>query len=171
MNRASRCSSFRWGRAGARPSSCATRSFPDYPSLTRSGATLTRVSWASILLLQVALASPRAAARSSTLTAAAQASARPEECSSALPASAARGGLTIWDTARDPALDRYCDVLAAGFAQLQFSPERAIESADRAEIFSPGRAGPHVLRGRAQAAKKAWALVRDHFERARSIDP
>jgi len=79
--------------------------------------------------------------------------------------------LTIWDTARDPALDRYCDVLAAGFAQLQFSPERAIESADRAEIFSPGRAGPHVLRGRAQAAKKAWALARDHFEKARAIDP
>jgi len=117
------------------------------------------------------LAGPRAAARSSTLTAAAQASARPEECSSALPAGADTGGATIWDTARDPALDKYCDVLAAGFAQLQFSPERAIESADRAESASPGRAGPHVLRGRAEAMKKAWALARDHFERARSIDP
>ncbi len=128
------------------------------------------MSWAVVLLLDLTVSGPRAA-RSSTLTAVAQASARPEECSSALPASAASGGASFWEMARDPALDRYCDVLAAGFAQLPFSPDRAIENADRAESSSPGRAGPHVLRGRAQAIKRAWAEAREHFEKARAIDP
>jgi tetratricopeptide (TPR) repeat protein len=60
--------------------------------------------------------------------------------------------------------------LATGFAQLPFSPDKAIEIADRADRASPGRAGPWVLRGRAHASKKGWEEARAAFERARSID-
>lgn len=76
----------------------------------------------------------------------------------------------MWEVARDPTLDRYCDLLATGFAQLTFSPDRALEAADRADAASPGRAGPAVLRGRAHANKKAWELARQQFEKARAID-
>ncbi len=76
----------------------------------------------------------------------------------------------MWDVARDPTLDGYCDLLATGFAQLPFSPDRAIETADRAEKASPGRAGPWVLRGRAHANKRSWEEARAAFEKARAID-
>jgi tetratricopeptide (TPR) repeat protein len=77
----------------------------------------------------------------------------------------------VWDAARDPTLDRYCDFLALGFAQLPFSPDKALEIADRADAASPGRAGPAVLRGRAFANKKSWEQAREAFEKARGIDP
>ncbi len=83
---------------------------------------------------------------------------------------AAKWGPSVWDAARDPTLDRYCDLLATGFAQLPFSPDRAIEMADRAEGTSPGRAGPAILRGRAYSNKKAWDRARDEFDKARAID-
>jgi hypothetical protein len=123
---------------------------------------------AFVLLFQVAAASPRA--RPTNLTATAQASARPRECASGPMRGATRWAPNVWDVARDPTLDGYCDLLASGFAQLSFSPDRALEMADRAERASPGRAGPWVLRGRAQASKKAWEEARGAFERARAID-
>jgi tetratricopeptide (TPR) repeat protein len=129
------------------------------------------VTPAFVLLLQVVAASPRAQGRSSSLTAAAQASARPRECVSAPARPSAKWGPNVWDVARDPTLDHYCDLLAIGFAQLPFSPDKALEIAERAEATSPGRAGPAVLRGRAFAIKKSWDQARDAFEKARAIDP
>jgi tetratricopeptide (TPR) repeat protein len=128
------------------------------------------VTLAFVLLFQVAVASPRAAARSSSLTAAAQASARPRECLAATSRNAAKWGPSVWDAARDPTLDRYCDLLATGFAQLPFSPDRAIDMADRADGTSPGRAGPAILRGRAYSNKKVWDRAREEFDKARAID-
>jgi tetratricopeptide (TPR) repeat protein len=80
-------------------------------------------------------------------------------------------GPSVWDAARDPTLDRYCDLLATGFAQLPYSPDRAIELADKADGVSPGRAGPAILRGRAFSNKKVWDRAREQFDRARAIDP
>jgi tetratricopeptide (TPR) repeat protein len=129
------------------------------------------VTPAFVLLLQVVSATPRTSGRPSSLTAAAQASARPRECMSAPARPTAKWGPNVWDAARDPTLDHYCDLLAIGFAQLPFSPDKALEIAERADATSPGRAGPAVLRGRAYAVKKSWELARDAFEKARALDP
>jgi tetratricopeptide (TPR) repeat protein len=127
------------------------------------------VTPAFVLLLQVVAATPRASGRS--LTAAAQASARPRECVSARAKASAKWEPNVWDAARDPTLDHYCDLLAIGFSQLPFSPDKALEIAERAEATSPGRSGPAVLRGRAFAMKKSWEQAREAFEKARAIDP
>jgi hypothetical protein len=82
----------------------------------------------------------------------------------------AKWGPNVWDAARDPTLDHYCDLLAIGFAQLPFSPDKALEIAERADATSPGRAGPAVLRGRAYAVKKSWEQATEAFEKARAID-
>src|SRR5205823_2458786 len=79
-------------------------------------------------------------------------------------------GPNVWDAARDPTLDHYCDLLAIGFAQLPFAPDQALEIAARADATSPRRAGPLVLRGRAYANKRAWDQARDAFEQARALD-
>jgi tetratricopeptide (TPR) repeat protein len=122
------------------------------------------VSFALVLLLQVAGASPWATPRSATLTAAAQASGRPPECA-AHPRPPNR-----WDAARDPEVDRYCDLLARGFGELPFAPDTARERADAADRVSPGHAAPAVLRGRAYAGLKDYAHAVTELERARAID-
>jgi tetratricopeptide (TPR) repeat protein len=123
------------------------------------------VSLAFVLLLQVAAASPRATPRSATLTAAAQASGRPAEC-----AAHARP-TNRWDSARDPDVDRYCDLLARGFGELPFAPDTARERADAADRVSPGHAAPAVLRGRSYAGLRDYAHAVAELERARAIDP
>jgi len=123
-----------------------------------------------VLLMQVAASSPRAPPRSSSLTAAAQASARPKECAVTVSSSTVRWGAKVWDAARDPTLDRYCDLLAKGYAELPFSPDAALRTADQADQASSGRAGPSVLRARAYANLKSWDKAAAEFERARGID-
>jgi hypothetical protein len=123
------------------------------------------VAFAFVLLLQIAAASPRAVPRSASLTAAAQASGRPAEC-------APQGrSANRWDAARDPEVDRYCDILARGFGELPFAPDTARERADAADRVSPGHAAPSVLRGRAFAGLKDYAHAVVELERARTIDP
>jgi len=117
-----------------------------------------------VLLLQVAGASPRATPRSATLTAAAQSSGRPAEC-----AAHARP-INRWDAARDPEVDRYCDLLARGFGELPFAPDTARERADAADRVSPGHAATAVLRGRAYAGLKDYPHALIELERARAID-
>ncbi len=121
-------------------------------------------------LRSAAASSPRAAPRSSSLTAAAQATARPRECAPTTARSALNWGTNVWDAAREPNLDRYCDLLARGFSQLPFSPEAARDTADAADKASPGHASPWVLRGRAYAASKAWDKAAGAFEHARGLD-
>jgi tetratricopeptide (TPR) repeat protein len=122
------------------------------------------VSLAVVLFLQIAAASPRGA-RSAALTAAAQASGRPAEC-------AAQGRPSNrWEAARDPDVERYCDLLARGFAELPFSPDTARERADAAERVSPGHAAPAILRGRAYASVHDYPHALSELERARGIDP
>jgi hypothetical protein len=79
-------------------------------------------------------------------------------------------GTNVWQAARDPNLDRYCDLLARGFGQLPFSPETARETADLADRTAPGHAGPSVLRGRAYALSKLWDRAAAELQRARDID-
>jgi tetratricopeptide (TPR) repeat protein len=117
-----------------------------------------------MVLLQIAGTNPRVP-RPASLTAAAQASSRPAEC-----APNARTS-NRWDAARDPEVDRYCDILARGFGELIFDPSTARERADAADRVSPGHAAPAVLRGRAFAGLKDYAHAVEELERARHIDP
>jgi tetratricopeptide (TPR) repeat protein len=123
------------------------------------------VAFVFVLLLQVAGASPRAGSRPASLTAAAQVSGRPAECAPHTRTA------NRWDAARDPEVDRYCDILARGFGELPFAPDTARERADAAERVSPGHAAPAVLRGRAFAGLKDYAHAVAELERARTIDP
>jgi tetratricopeptide (TPR) repeat protein len=79
-------------------------------------------------------------------------------------------GPNVWEAAREPNLERYCDLLARGFGQLLLTPETALETADLADRAAPGHAGPAVLRGRAYAMLKLWPKATVELERARAID-
>jgi tetratricopeptide (TPR) repeat protein len=124
---------------------------------------------AFVLILQLG-AGPRGATRPSNLTAAAQASGRPRECAASIHSAATKWGPNVWDAAREPNLERYCDLLARGFGQLLLTPETALETADLADGVAPGHAAPSVLRGRALATLKLWPRAVAELERARSID-
>jgi tetratricopeptide (TPR) repeat protein len=123
------------------------------------------VALAFLLLLQIVGAGPRATPRSATLTTAAQASGRPAECA------AQTRPTNRWDAARDPDVDRYCDLIARGFGELPFAPDTARERADAADRVSPGHAAPAVLRGRAYAGLRDYPHALIELERARAIDP
>jgi tetratricopeptide (TPR) repeat protein len=121
-----------------------------------------------VLVLQLG-AGPRAG-KPPNLTAAAQASGRPRECAAQMHVGSSKWGPGVWDAAREPNLERYCDLLARGFGQLQLMPERALEAADLADRAAPGHAAPLVLRGRAYAAQKLWPKAVGEFEKAKSVD-
>ena len=60
-------------------------------------------------------------------------------------------GTNIWERAKHPELQRYCDKLATGMSKLvsPSSAAEALQEADDAEQAVPGHAAPPVLKGRA----------------------
>ena len=122
------------------------------------------------LVLGPLLAQPRgpAAQESDRLAMAAQSSGRPKECRQAGPH---RQRLTIWDRARQPQLQRYCDLLGRAHAQIQRSPAAAREAAVLADQVLPGKAAPWVVIGRANVRLGDFPQALDDFQKARSIDP
>lgn len=105
-----------------------------------------------------------------SLLASAAASGRPREC-----ASTARRGLSrgpsVWEVARVPNLQRYCDLVARAHAQLATTPDAAKESAELAEETLPGRASPAVILARASLALGSVDDAAKSFAVARAIDP
>lgn len=89
--------------------------------------------------------------------------------------SATTGGLsrrpTIWQLARVPQLERYCDLVARAKAQLSTDPTAAAKSAKAAEDVLPGRAAPRVLLARAAFALDKVDDAAKDFEKARALDP
>lgn len=83
---------------------------------------------------------------------------------------ATKWGPNVWEAAREPNLERYCDLLARGFGQLLLTPETALETADLADRAAPGHAAPSVLRGRAYAMLKLWPKAAAELEHARAVD-
>lgn len=74
--------------------------------------------------------------------------ARPAECGVVEGARATNA----WERAKEPNLRRYCDLLASGTAKLVGAGVLVKEVpriADEADALLPGRASPHVLKGRA----------------------
>jgi tetratricopeptide (TPR) repeat protein len=126
----------------------------------------------SVLLLTLFLAAPIHAApsgSSSSLLAAAAASGRPRECMSSV-RRALTAGPSIWEKARVPTLQRYCDLVARAHAELATSPEAAQTDARLADKALPGRAAPAVILARAALALGSLDTAAAEFERARAID-
>ena len=76
--------------------------------------------------------------------------ARPAECG----VSEGFRATNAWERAKEPNLRRYCDLLASGTAKLVGSGSSVLvkevpQIADEADKLLPGRASPHVLKGRA----------------------
>lgn len=103
------------------------------------------------------------------LIAAAAASGRPAECAHNQRRGLSRGP-SVWQLARVPMLQSYCDLVARAHAQLHSSPERAKESAVKADEKLPGYAAPEVILGRAELLLGKPEEAAKHFARARSID-
>ena len=122
------------------------------------------------LLVAALLPGAPLAAGSSSLSAAAAASGRPPECSASSRRALLRGP-SVWDRARAPTLQRYCDLVARAQAQLATSPEAAKKAAEEAELALPGRAAPQALLGRSLLALGMPGEAAAAFERARALEP
>jgi hypothetical protein len=94
--------------------------------------------------LAVALEARSAALGDSHLATAALASPRPRECRGA-----ARGADGLWARARAGDAQRYCDLLARGYARLSQTPTETLAAAEAAEALLGPTPQVRVLQGRA----------------------
>lgn len=104
------------------------------------------------------------------LSAAAAASGRPPECMSGSRRALAHGP-SIWEVARVPNLQRYCDLMARAHTQLAAQPELARSAAEEADKLFPGRPAPRVVLARASLALGALDEAARAFADARALDP
>lgn len=125
---------------------------------------------AATLLLSAILSLPLPADRGPSLTAAAAAAGRPPECAARSRRAIAKGP-TVWERARVPSLQRYCDLIARAHAQLASNPEGARDAAKLADQALSGRAAPAVVLARAALSLGSAEEAAREFERARAIDP
>jgi hypothetical protein len=100
------------------------------------------------------------------LVALARSGARPKECGGA-----SRTAGNRWERAKTPGLERYCDLLAKGYAQLKSSPPAALQLSAEAARLMPAEAAPMVLAARAKVALGAFAEGFAGFEQARTLSP
>lgn len=92
--------------------------------------------WAALVAIVIGQAAPSAAAR-------------PDECD----ASAERAN--VWERAKQPALRRYCALVASGVTKLAGGDAQAanvVAIAQEAEVLLPGHAAPKILEARAKLA-------------------
>lgn len=124
---------------------------------------------ATIATLTLLATSLFAAPSGASLVAAAGASGRPPECAVSS-RKVVRRRASIWQRARVPQLERYCDLLSQAHAQLGSEPAKSEKLASEADKLLPDRAAPSAILGRAAAAlgKGSEALAR--FERAKKLD-
>ncbi|MFT3774537.1 MAG: tetratricopeptide repeat protein [Minicystis sp.] len=124
-----------------------------------------------ILITSAILTSPLPAAlgQGASLSAAAAASGRPPECSSRSRRALARGP-SIWELARVPNLQRYCDLVARAQTQLATMPSAARKAAEEADKALPGHAAPAVVIARSALAMGDVTDAAAAFARARAID-
>ncbi|WP_231511588.1 tetratricopeptide repeat protein [Chondromyces apiculatus] len=121
-------------------------------------------------LLSLPLSLPLAGSAGPSLTAAAAAAGRPPECSLRTRRPLGRGP-TVWERARIPSLQRYCDLIARAHAQLATDPRAARDAAVLAAKELPGHAAPAVVHARALLALGSATDAAPLFEQARKLDP
>lgn len=119
----------------------------------------------SFALFAAASAAPLAASPAGL----ASASDRPSECRPANEGRRAR--VTVWQRARLPQRQAYCDRIARAELALASDAARARSLADEAEALWPGRASTEVMRARALVASGDAEEARLGFERALALDP
>ncbi len=117
--------------------------------------------WVSL----VVLLETRTATAEADLATAALASPRPRECRGA-PA----GTGALWVRAREGDAQRFCDLLARGYARLQQTPADALAAAQAAEALAGEVAPVRVLAGRAQLRLGQAPAALEQFEKAESED-
>lgn len=78
--------------------------------------------------------------------------------------------LTIWDLAKQPHLQRYCDLLGRAHTQIERSPAAAREAAVLANQVLPGKAAPWVVIGRANVSLGDFQQALEDFQKARTIE-
>jgi hypothetical protein len=100
--------------------------------------------WVSLVVL-LETRSAGAGAADTRLATAALASPRPRECRAT-----ADGSDGLWARARAGDAERYCELLARGYARLQQTPADALAAAEAAEALAGDVAPVHVLNGRAK---------------------
>jgi tetratricopeptide (TPR) repeat protein len=126
----------------------------------------------SLLILPALLSTatlPAALGQGPGLSAAASASGRPPECSSGSKRALAKGP-SVWELARVPTLQHYCDLMARAHAELPTMPESARKAAEEADQALPGHAAPAVVLARAALALGHVDDAARAFERARAVD-
>lgn len=99
----------------------------------------------------------------------ASASDRPAECPPTTEGRRAR--VSVWQRARFPQRQAYCDRIARAELALALDAPRALALADEAEALWPGRAATEVMRARARVASGEAEEARRGFERALALDP
>lgn len=122
------------------------------------------------LLLAISLGAPAPMSTSSTsLIAAAAASGRPRECTSGSRRSLSQGP-SVWQRARVPTLQKYCDMLSRARAQLSSNPEASKAAAIEADKALPNKAAPKVALARAALALGDLETAAKEFLAAKAID-
>jgi len=116
--------------------------------------------------LAIALETHAAAPSNAHLTTAALASPRPRECRGVQ--GSADG---LWSRARAGDAQRYCDLLARGYARLSQTPAEALQAAEAAEALAGPVTQVRVLNGRAKLRLGQAAAALEQFVKAEARDP
>lgn len=80
-------------------------------------------------------------------------------------------GPSVWERARVPTLQKYCDMLSRARAQLSSNPQLSKQAALEAEKALPGKAAPRVALARAALALGDLESAAKEFLAAKKIDP
>jgi hypothetical protein len=109
------------------------------------------------------------------LATAAQASPRPRECRGAgvsySSSSSSVSSEGLWSRLRDSDAQRYCELLARGYARLESAPKDAWLAAQAAESLVGARPAVRVLTGRALLRLQQAGGAFEQFQQAEAEDP
>lgn len=106
------------------------------------------------------------------LATAAQGSPRPRECGGAGISSGASGSSEgLWSRLRDSDAQRYCELLARGYARLESAPKDAWLAAQAAEALAGARPAVRVLSGRALLRLEQSGSAFEQLQQAEAADP
>jgi hypothetical protein len=116
------------------------------------------------LSLAVALETEHAAADGARLATAALASPRPRECRGV------SGSEGLWTRARAGDAQRYCDLLARGYARLAQTPAEALLAAEAAEALAGPTPQVRILNARAKLRLGQSSAALEQFQKAEAAD-
>lgn len=139
----------------------------DGPVQMRPPVAAAALVFASIAVAPGATAAPGSVSSSDVEFATAQ---KAPECLSFTGKGSTGPKSTLWAGAKQPSLKEHCLELQQGIRRFRNGEFlQAVAQADRAELLSPGLAGPHVVRGEALARWGKYKEAYEAFEKARTL--